>query len=135
MQVLTLNYRNKKINIFGNYNYAYRENLNHLIINRNFYDNGVFQGSDDKDNYASMVLNHIQPLWHRLFSFKKNHHWFCCQCNFNGFTRDANINTIVNNEQYQPDFTFLSLSTNNDHFKNSVGNINFKHTFDSTGKS
>src|SRR4029079_13449200 len=53
----TLNYRNKKVNVFGNYNYAYRENLNHLIINRNFYDNGVFKGSDDKDNFAWMPVN------------------------------------------------------------------------------
>ncbi|HEU4633323.1 MAG TPA: TonB-dependent receptor, partial [Flavisolibacter sp.] len=42
----TFNYRNKKVNIFGNYNYSYRKNLNHLIINRNFYENGVFKGSD-----------------------------------------------------------------------------------------
>jgi outer membrane receptor protein involved in Fe transport len=44
------------------------------------------------------------------------------------------MTTIVNNEQNQPDFKFLSLGTNNDHFKNAVSNINFKHTFDTTGK-
>ena len=45
---LTFNYRNKKVNIFGNYNYVYRKNLNHLILNRNFYEHGVFTGADDK---------------------------------------------------------------------------------------
>src|SRR5215203_2709160 len=36
----TFNYRNKKMNIFGNYNYAYRVGLNHLILDRNFYTDG-----------------------------------------------------------------------------------------------
>jgi outer membrane receptor protein involved in Fe transport len=30
--------------------------------------------------------------------------------------------------------TFQSLATNNDHLNNSLANINFKHTFDSTGR-
>ena len=48
----TLNYRNKKMNIFGNYNYSYREGLNHLYLDRNFYTNGTYNGGDLKDNYA-----------------------------------------------------------------------------------
>ncbi|MEI9912338.1 MAG: TonB-dependent receptor [Bacteroidota bacterium] len=30
----TFNYRNKKVNLFGNYSYAYRVGLNHLILDR-----------------------------------------------------------------------------------------------------
>jgi outer membrane receptor protein involved in Fe transport len=41
---------------------------------------------------------------------------------------------MVNNNLYQPDFRFQSLSTNDDGFSNTVANVNFKHTFDSTGK-
>lgn len=52
----TFNYRNKSVNLFGNYNYGYRENLNHLLINRNFFTNGVLKGTDDKDNYAHMPV-------------------------------------------------------------------------------
>ena len=47
----TFNYRNKKINVFGNYNYAYRVGLNHLLLDRNFYENGIYNGGDLKDNY------------------------------------------------------------------------------------
>jgi iron complex outermembrane receptor protein len=36
----TINYRDKNVNVFGSYNYAYRMNLNHLILDRNFYTNG-----------------------------------------------------------------------------------------------
>jgi hypothetical protein len=33
---INLNYRNRNVNIFGSYNYAYRENFNHLELTRNF---------------------------------------------------------------------------------------------------
>ncbi|RYG39700.1 MAG: TonB-dependent receptor, partial [Chitinophagaceae bacterium] len=53
----TFNYRNRKINVFGNYNYSFRKGLNHLYLDRNFYENGVFQGRDLKDNYARFPFN------------------------------------------------------------------------------
>lgn len=131
----TFNYRNKKWNVFGNYNYAYRENLNHLVINRNFYDNGVFKGSDDKDNYAWMPFHsNTARVGADFFPSKKTIIGFVVNTTFNAFQREANITTVVNNEQNQPDFKFLSIGTNDDHFKNGVANINFKHSFDSTGK-
>jgi iron complex outermembrane recepter protein len=131
----TWNYRNKIMNIFGNYNYAYRENLNHLIINRNFYENGVFQGSDDKDNHAWMPFNsHSARIGADFFPSKKSIIGFVVNSNFNSFKRRATISTMVNDIDHQPDFSFISLGTNNDHFENIVANINFKHTFDSTGK-
>ncbi len=131
----TLNYRNKKLNVFGNYSYAYRENLNHLIINRNFYDNGVFKGSDDKDNYGWMPLNsNTARIGADFFPSKKTIIGFVINGTFSGYRREANIITTVNNAQHQPEFTFYSLGTNNDHFNNGVANLNFKHTFDSTGK-
>ena len=53
---LNFNYRNKKVNVFGSYNYAYRKGLNHLILDRNFYTNGVFDGEDKKDNYTTFPI-------------------------------------------------------------------------------
>src|SRR5690606_10651218 len=40
----SFNYRNKKVNVFGNYNYGYRVGLNHLILDRNFFEDGVYNG-------------------------------------------------------------------------------------------
>jgi iron complex outermembrane recepter protein len=131
----TFNYRNKKVNVFGNYNHAYRENLNHLVINRNFYDNGVFKGSDDKDNYAWMpVSSNTARFGADFFPSKKTIIGFVVNGTLSRFQREANITTVVNDQLKQPDYQFLSLGTNNDHSKNAVGNINFKHTFDSAGK-
>ncbi|MBS1689873.1 MAG: TonB-dependent receptor, partial [Bacteroidetes bacterium] len=42
---INLNYRNKKFNIYGSYNCAYREGFNQLILTRHFYDNGIYDGA------------------------------------------------------------------------------------------
>ena len=131
----TLNYRNKKMNLFGNYNYVYRKGLNHLVINRNFYDNGVFIGSDDKDNYAVMPLHSNNArIGADFFPSEKTIIGFVLNGSFTRFSRRADIQTTVNDPGGQPDYRFLSLGTNKDRFENAVGNINFKHRFDSTGK-
>ncbi len=110
---ITLNHRNKKVNLFGNYNYSYRENLNRLIINRNFFENGVFKGSDDKDNYAHMPFSsNTVRVGADYFPSQKTTLGVVVNSNFNRFRRRAEINTIVNDIYYQPDFTFLSIGTN-----------------------
>ncbi|MFL5773914.1 MAG: outer membrane beta-barrel protein [Flavisolibacter sp.] len=132
---ITFNYRNKKVNVFGNYNYAYRKLLNHLIINRNFYDNGVLTGSDDKDNYAVMPF-HSQTVRFGadFFPSKKTIIGFVVNGSFNKFDRDANIETIKNDAYNNPSSRFVSVATNDDDFRNMVANINLKHQFDSSGR-
>ncbi|GAB2840032.1 TonB-dependent receptor domain-containing protein [Ferruginibacter profundus] len=131
----TFNYRNKKVNIFGNYNYAYRIGLNHLLLDRNFYENGAYNGGDLKDNYSkSPVSSNTARLGMDFFPSKKTIIGFVVNGNFNHYTRDNDNSSTVLNTQKQVTSTFNSLATNNDHANNSVSNINFKHTFDSTGK-
>lgn len=131
----TFNYRNKKVNAFGNYNYSYREMLNHLFINRNFYDNGVLTGSDNKDNFAWMPFSsHTARLGADFFPSKKTIVGFVVNSNFNSFKRESDNQTIVNNNHDVPESRFQTLANNDDHFNNTVANVNFKHTFDSTGR-
>ncbi|MES2882543.1 MAG: TonB-dependent receptor [Bacteroidota bacterium] len=131
----TLNYRNNKMNVFGNHNYAYRKNFNHLIINRNFFEDGIFKGSDDKNNYSTTpVQSHNVRAGIDFFPSKTAIIGFVVNSNFFGFTRFADIKTVVNNLQNTPAFSFRSFGTNNDDFRNAVANINYKQTLDSTGK-
>ena len=131
----SFNYRNKSMNFFGSYNYAYREHLNNLIINRNFYEDGVFKGSDDKDNYAFFpIRSQNVRLGADFFPSKKTTIGFVVNSNFNRFNRLGEILTVVNDETGQADFNFLSFGTNNDRFSNGMANINFKHQFDSLGR-
>lgn len=129
------NYRNKKINAFGSYNYSYRVGLNHLILDRNFYNNGVYNGGDLKDNYSkSPFKGNTARIGMDYFPSKKTILGFVVNGNFNGYKRNNNNSSIVINSQKQSVSTFESLATNNDHGNNIVANVNFKHTFDSTGK-
>jgi iron complex outermembrane recepter protein len=131
----TFNYRNKKVNLFGNYNYAYRVGLNHLILDRNFFDNGSFSGADKKDNYSKSPLSsHTVRVGADFFPGKKTIVGFVINSNLNHFTRNNDNSSLVIDDQYRPVNTFQSLATNNDHANNAVANLNFKHTFDSTGR-
>jgi hypothetical protein len=131
----TLNYRNKKINIFGNYNYAYREGLNHLILDRNFYNNGVYSGGDLKDNYSKFGFSsNAARLGMDFFPSANTILGFVVNGNFNGIDRHSDNNSKVINSSHQQVSTFTSIATNDDHNENFVVNVNFKHRFDSVGK-
>ncbi|GAA4342285.1 TonB-dependent receptor domain-containing protein [Flaviaesturariibacter amylovorans] len=131
----SLNYRNKAVNLFANYNFAYREHLNHLFIHRRFFEEGVARGSDKKDNYAKMpVSNHTVRVGADFFPSKNTIIGFVVNSNFTHFRRRADIKTNVFDSLGRPDFNFLSLGTNNDHNDNAVGNINLKTKLDSNGR-
>lgn len=103
----TFNYRNKKVNLFGNYNYAYRKGLNHLFLDRNFYDNGNFVGRDLKDNYARFPFNsHAGRFGADFFPSKKTIIGFVVNSNFNHFTRKTDNVARVMDAQDQPVSTF-----------------------------
>jgi outer membrane receptor protein involved in Fe transport len=131
----TFNYRNKKVNLFGNYNYAYREGLNHLVLDRNFYDNSVFAGEDKKDNYTTFPYNvNVGRFGADFFPDKKTIIGFVINSNFSNVrTLNTNNSTVIN-DQHQPAYTFQTYQNGDSHNTNSVGNINYKRTFDSTGK-
>lgn len=131
----SLNHRNKKVNLFGNYNYNYRIGLNHLLLDRNFYENGQYSGGDLKDNYSKSPLgSHTTRIGMDYFPSSKTIIGFVINGNFNHFKRNNSNNSIVIDDQHKDESTFESLATNNDHANNAVANINFKHRFDSSGK-
>lgn len=131
----TFNYRNKAVNIFGNYTHNDREMLNHLIINRNFYQSGVFKGSDDKDNYAWMPFkSNNARLGADFFPSKNTIVGFVVNSSFNQFNRVATIGTTVNDINFKPDFLFNSLGTDNNKFNNTVANVNLKQKLDTAGR-
>ena len=131
----TFNYRNKKSNVFGNYNYSYRKMMNRLYINRNFYENGVFTGSDDKVNKGVFPFNfHNARVGADFFPSKNTIVGFVVNSNFNGITRTSNNITTQNNVEGKPESFFKTRANNNDDFNNIVANVNLKQKFDTTGK-
>jgi hypothetical protein len=131
----TFNYRNKTVNVFANYNYSYRMNLNHLVLDRNFYTNNNFSGGDLKDNYSKSPSNfHALRMGADFYPNKKNIIGFVITHNQGSFNTNTHNNSIVINDQHQSNSTFQTLALNNSNNKNTVGNINFKHSFTKPGK-
>ncbi len=132
---ISLNHRNKKLNLFGSYNYGYRKMLNRLFLDRNFYENGIFNGSDLKDNFARMPFNnHNIRAGADYYVNKKTIIGVVLNGNLNAFNRKSDNQSTVFDELHNPDFTFNTIARNNDDNNNFTGNLNFKHTFDSTRK-
>jgi hypothetical protein len=127
---VNLNYRNKSVNLFGNYNFNYRKNLNHLLIERNFYANGNYAGGDEKDNYMVFPFkNHTARFGADFFPAKKTTIGFVVNTSFNNSNRTTRNNSIVMNNLKQADFTFKTNADSKDRFNNTVANINFKQSF------
>jgi hypothetical protein len=131
----TFNYRNKKINLFGNYNYAYRLGMNHLFLKRDFYENGHFIGAYDQDNFMKFpVKNHTARFGADFFPNKKTIWGFVVNSSFTNIDQTNTNQSLVIDDAKQPESKFTTNAREKRRFKNFVSNINFKHTFDSTGK-
>ena len=133
---INFNNRTKKSNLFGGYNYAYRMNLNHLLLDRNFFTNsGTFTGQDKKDNYTKIPLDlHTFRFGADFFPSKKTVIGFVVNSNLNIVRPFNNNSSKVIDENRQPKFNFNTQTKNRNENKNAVANFNIKHTFDSTGK-
>jgi len=132
---VSFNHRNKKLNFFGNYNYSYRELLNHLVLDRNFYNGGIYNGGDLKDNYSKMKFrNHTLRIGMDYQLSGKTMVGWVVNSNFMKFGRTNHNHSLVIDPQGQSASTFNSSATNDDDNKNLVANINFRHQFDSSGR-
>lgn len=127
---ISFNHRNKKMNLFGSYNYAYRVGLNHLKLDRNFYENGVYNGGDLKDNYQkSPASTNNARFGADFFPSKNTIVGIVASGSFGHFRRNADNASTVINPQKQPESKFEAIATNNDHNNNFLVNVNVKHSY------
>lgn len=127
---LSMNYRNKSVNVFGNYNYNFRKGMNHLFLERNFYENGQFTGGDEKDNLMVFPTNnHAARLGADFFPAKNTIVGFVVNSTFSSTDRTNTNSAIVMNDQKIRTNTFNTNGTGDDRFKNTVANVNLKQTF------
>ncbi|MFC3158703.1 TonB-dependent receptor plug domain-containing protein [Chryseobacterium arachidis] len=129
-----INHRNKKVNLFANYSFAYREFYNQLILDRNFYDNGTFTNAYVQDNFLKMNFrNHIAKAGMDYYANDKNIIGFSVGFISNRFNPTSTNETQVLNQNYQPAGSFITNSNNRDHWKNASINFNHKYKIDSLG--
>lgn len=133
---LSLNYRNKKWMVTGNYNYNYRKGFNHLTLYRSFFNNNVFENAYDQDNNTVFdVYSHNAGLSVDYSLSKKTTVGIMTTINPGYFTifRKSYSQVLASDRSLQSYF----ITDNNAHndFGNYSANANLRHSFDSTGKS
>ena len=132
---LNLNYRQGKLNLFGNFSGNHRKNFQINEINRKFVENGkTLSGFDqvaDSDKQNSSI------------SYKMGADYFLDSKNtigvlFNGmrgnYTEILDNRAIIKNSLGQQDSTSITKGNISNDWANYSANVNFKHVIDSTGK-
>lgn len=131
---ISINHRNKKVNIFANYSFAYREAYNGLVLDRNFYDNNVFQKTYVQDNYLKFKFNnHIAKAGMDYYMNDKNVIGFSVGFISNKFGLNGDNSNVTLGSTHLPESTFNTLNTSNDQWTNVSVNLNHKYTIDSLG--
>ncbi|WP_207512699.1 TonB-dependent receptor [Longitalea luteola] len=132
---INLNYRKGKWNLFGNYNYNYREGRGLMELNRRFFEKDGTLNSTSFTNTYFIGRNNNQTLKAGFdYYADKNNVFGVVLTGFGFFGRPFPTSTQT---IYQPDgsieSTLESQITNKNNFFNYSANFNYKHTFDSTG--
>ncbi|MEP6612855.1 MAG: outer membrane beta-barrel protein [Mucilaginibacter sp.] len=134
---INLNYRNKNINIFGSYNYSYRENFNHLELTRNFYkpDGVTLDGAYKQDNYLTFPLHsHLVKAGMDYTPSKNTTIGFSLTGLLADFNPGCENASDVLDSLRQKTSSFHTSNTSKNKPKNYAANVNFKHTIDTTGQ-
>ena len=130
------NWKKNKINLFGNYNPNASRGMNRLTLDSRFFD----------DNYNTTGYNFTETR----FRFGNNNHtlklgldWFADKKNifgvvvsgftFSGHPTPTSVSDLVD-ANMQLENRLVSSTDNDVKFQNATLNLNWKHTFDTTGK-
>jgi outer membrane receptor protein involved in Fe transport len=133
---ISLNYRNNNINLFGNYNYAYRENYNHLELDREFFNNnGNLTGAYSQDNYLKLPIHSNLAKAGLDYTPSKNttigvvFTGLISQFNPTGTDASDVLDSLRQKTSY-----FATDSKANNRLNNFAANLNFKHSIDTAGQ-
>jgi outer membrane receptor protein involved in Fe transport len=131
---MSLNYRDKKVNLFGNYSFVYREGFNELLLNRQFYDGENFLGAFDQNNFLRMNFrNHIGRIGADFFINKKHTLGIVMNKVSNKFNPTGNNSSDVYDETNTKSSRFETQNRSRDNWYNQSVNVNHKFTIDTLG--
>lgn len=130
----SLNHRNKDVNIFGNYSFAYREGFNELLLDRKFYDEGVFTGAYDQDNYLKMNFrNHIGRVGADFYASEKHTFGIVANAVSNKFDPTGKNISDVYDASNSKVSRFETNNNSKDNWHNHSLNLNHKFVIDTLG--
>ncbi len=131
---LSLNHRNKNINLFGNYNYSTREQGQNMIIDRivstskattYFGQKGNFIRDNDNNNFKAGL---------DIFIDKKNTLGFLVNGYLNSGSEVYNNTTLIGRSFSQTDSSVIAINDANSRYRSMAYNANYKTILDTAGK-
>ncbi len=132
-----LNYRNKKFNVFANYNHSYREGFNHLTLQRNFYTNDVFSTAYNQDNnYVYKIGSDLGTLGVDYNLSSKTIIGAVVNVDATDFRRTGmNYTDVIDSVTRNVKARFTTANQSPNIWSSYAANANLRHTFDSSGKT
>ena len=133
---LNLNHRNKKVNIFGNYNYNFRKGMNDLRLYREFFNGTQRTGAYKQRNFMTIPNNlHLVRAGADFFPNKKTVLGVVASGTFNHFNRNAQNTSAVEGETRGETASFFGTSNRSrDRWYSYALNGNFKRTLTDKGR-
>jgi len=130
------NWRKNKINFFGNYNPNFFKGQNYLTLDSKFYDDNMnvtgYNFTETKFKFGNN--NHTLKLGLDFYADKKNVFGIVVSgFKFSGHPTPVSIADLTDENKVLQS-RLISNIDNDLNFKNLTVNLNWKHTFDSTGK-
>ncbi|WP_276360327.1 TonB-dependent receptor [Daejeonella sp. H1SJ63] len=131
---ISLNHRNKGINLFGNYNFASMNRGQYMIIDREvsnssvktfFGQEGGFLRKNDNNNFKAGL---------DLFLNKNNTIGILINGYHNAGNELYNNTTLIGRSFSQPDSSVIAVNDGNSRYKNMAYNLNYKSVLDTSGK-
>ena len=129
---LNLNWRTEKFNVYGSYNYRDRNFFNDRVLIRNITGNEPQSFRTDlfakkefvSNNYKAGIDYFITPQ-HTIGVMVSGYE--------NAFYNHQKSNTGISGAGGKMDSVLHSFNTNNDHFNNTMVNLNYKGQLDTSG--
>lgn len=131
---LSLNHRNKNVNVFGSYSFAYSEWFNDLNLDRRFFENDIFTGRYDQINSLKMNFrNHIGRAGADWTINKKHTLGIIANAVSNNFNPTGRNFSDVYDENNVREQRFITWNRSRDKWHNASVNLNHKYTIDTLG--
>lgn len=132
---LNLNYRNGKVNIFGNLNGSYRKNFQQLDIFRRYTFNdkstkAVFEQVSDEIRENKNISSKVGLDY---YASKKTTIGFVVNSAYSPTSENGFNTSYLKNPAMEVDSIVTAKRSENNKWKNLGVNLNLRHVFDSTG--
>ncbi|SDC86808.1 TonB-dependent receptor domain-containing protein [Niabella drilacis] len=132
---VNFNYRGEKVNLFGGYNGGSWQNTSEQFIDRNFYKNGALSGSSDQLAHRHGYGNyHSAKLGMDYYFSKKDVAGVVVNGNFYNWNQNQDLLSNLRNTSGAVESILKSQSDNGGNGNNITTNVNYKHSFDSSGR-